>query len=288
MDNNEKEQKPLYVVTGATDSMGSVIARRLAQQGQAVVMACYDKEKADGMAAQLSVETRNADITALHLDLGSFGSVKQFVASLKAMQRPVACLVNNASYISRHSEVSPDGYEKVVQVNFLSTVLLTLLVRPLMSSGSHIVFSTPLPSSYISIPYEFPKENSFMPIAAFAQSKYALSLFGIYLSTVLRTSQISINGVDAGIFNLSRVRMNRFFSRMDLSLRRHDGSGTTNKGIEAVMRAIGSTDTGFIFKSNGSQIKASTLLRNREVFIKLCNDTMRLMKTIINDSEPQQ
>ena len=44
------------------------------------------------------------------------------------------------------------------------------------------------------------------------------------------------------------------------------------------MRAIESTDTGFIFKGSERQIKISTILKNREVFIKLCNDTMRLIK----------
>ena len=56
----------------------------------------------------------------------------------------------------------------------------------------------------------------------------------------------------------------------------------TEKGAQAMMRAINSSDTGFIFKGADKQIKASTLLKNREVFIKLCNDTMRIMKKQIN------
>lgn len=289
MDKNDKAQKPLYIITGATDALGAVITRRLAQQGLPIIMACYNIDKATKMANQLSVETRNPDITAIHLDLGSFASVKQFVAALKALDRPVACLVNNASYISRRSEVSPDGYEKVVQVNFLSTVLLTLLVKPLMAEGQgHIVFGTPLQRSLVSIPYEFPQVNSFMPIAAFAQSKMALSLFSIYLSTVLRTSQIKVNGVDAGLLNLSRLRLSRWLDQFDISLPRHDGTGATHKGADTVLRAIGSGDTGFIFKANGTQVKTSTLLRNRQVFVKLCNDTMRLMKQIIDQPAEQQ
>lgn len=277
MDNNEKALKPLYVVTGATDPVGAVITRRLAQQGLPVVMACYNIEKATTMATQLSVETRNADVTALHLDLGSFSSVRQFVDDLKALGRPVACLVNNASYLSSRSELSPDGYEKVVQVNFLSTVLLTLLVKPLMREGQgHIVFGTPLQHSIISIPYEFPAVNNFVPLTSFTQSKLALSLFSIYLSTVLRTSQISVNGADVGMLNLGRLRLNRWLDRFNLKHANID----SQKGADAWMRAIGSVDTGFIFKSSGAQVKASTLLRNREVFIKLCNDTMRLMKQL--------
>ena len=44
------------------------------------------------------------------------------------------------------------------------------------------------------------------------------------------------------------------------------------------MRALESSDTGFIFKGLDRQMKTSSLLKNREVFIKLCNDTMRIIK----------
>ena len=114
-----------------------------------------------------------------------------------------------------------------------------------------------------------------MPIAAYAQSKMALSLFSIYLSTVLRTQHVAVNSVDSGLVNLSKLGMNRFISRFRF-ISNH--TGNLENGAKAMMRAIGSTDTGFIFKSGNKQIKASSLLRNREVFIKLCNDTMRVLK----------
>ncbi len=279
---NDKKQagKPLYIITGATDAMGSVITRQLAQQGKAIVMACYNVEKARELARETTVRTLNQDITVLRLDLGSFAGVKEFVQDLKSLNRPVAALINNASYISRHSEKSPDGYEKLVQVNFLSTVLLTLLVNPLMQEGSSVLFSTSLSRHLVSLPYEFPAVNNFMPIAAFAQSKLALSLFSIYLSTVLRTKRIAVNSVDPGLVNLSLVRVNRFFDRLDLHMDRYN---RTESGAKVIMRALKSSDSGFIFKGENKQIKSSNLLKNREVFIKLCNDTMRIMKKQIDD-----
>ena len=279
-ENNTQAQKPLYIITGATDAMGSMITQQLAEQGKAVVMACYNIERARTLAQELTIKTLNKDITPLHLDLGSFEGVKNFVRDLKALNRPVAALVNNASYISRHSEKSPDGYEKLVQVNFLSTVLLTLLVKPLMQEDAGVIYSTSLSRHLVSLPYEFPAVNNFMPIAAFAQSKLALSLFSIYLSTVLRAQRIRVNSVDPGLINLSLVRVNRFFDRFDLHMESHNRS---ESGAKVVMRAIKSSDTGFIFKSGNKQIKTTSLLKNREVFIKLCNDTMRIMKKHIDE-----
>lgn len=279
---NDKNQvaKPLYIITGATDAMGRNITRQLAQQGKALVMACYNEKRAHELAREITVKALNQDITVLHLDLGSFAGVKDFVKKLKSLNRPVAALINNASYISRRSEKSPDGYEKLVQVNFLSTILLTQLVIPLMKEDSKVLFTTSLSRHLVSLPYEFPAVNNFMPIAAFAQSKLALSLFSIYLSTVLRTKHIGVNSVDPGLMNLSLVRVNRFFDRFDLHM---DLRNRSESGAKVMMRALKSSDTGFIFKGEDKQIKTSNLLKNREVFIKLCNDTMRIMKKHINE-----
>ena len=87
----------LYVITGATDTMGRVISRRLAAQGKPIVMACFNVEKSREFARQLVESTGNTDITTLHLDLGSFASVKSFVRELESLGRPVRTLINNAS-----------------------------------------------------------------------------------------------------------------------------------------------------------------------------------------------
>ena len=132
---------PVYIVTGATDNMGSVITRRLASQGKAVVLACRDVEKARQFAEEVSKQTRNKDLTALQLDLSSFAQVKDFVERLKALHRPIAALINNAGTLPRHSKISPDGYEHAIQVNFLSTVLLSMMVRCLCLSVSFMCLS---------------------------------------------------------------------------------------------------------------------------------------------------
>ena len=117
------QEKPLYIVTGSTDSMGSVITRKLAEQGKAVLLASRDLQKAEAYAAQLRTVTRNKDITCLQLDLNSFALVNDFVTRLRALNRPIAALVNNAGLLPRRSVISPDGFEHAVQVNYLSTVL---------------------------------------------------------------------------------------------------------------------------------------------------------------------
>lgn len=273
---NDTKSKPLYIITGATDSIGSVVAKRLAAQGKALLLASFDTEKCQHFAKELTVSTLNSDIFCLHLNLSTFAGVKAFVASVKALNRPIAALINNASYISRHSELSPDGYEKIIQVNFLSTVLLSELMIPLLGEGSKIIFSSSLSRRFVSLPYEFPAVSNFIPVTAFGQSKLALSLFSIYMSTVLRGKHISVNCADLGLFNRSILSLGHWLGNINSSIAQL--LPNVNDGASALMRAIESTDTGFIFKGSERQIKISTILKNREVFIKLCNDTMRLIK----------
>ena len=272
---DSQNSAPIYIITGATDSTGTLISKRLAEQGKPLVLACFNELKGNEFAAKLSQTTLNNAISYIHLNLNSFAGVKEFVDKIKALNRPVAALINNASYISRHSEPSPDGYEKIVQVNFLSTVLLTLLMVPLMQEESHIIFSTSLSRKLVSLPYEFPAVNSFIPPTAYAQSKLALTLMSIYISTVLRTKRILVNCVNPGIIGVGMARMSKWLEPIsDYYNFTHDPKG----GAVAVIRALESADTGFIFKGSDTQVKTTTYLKNREVFIRLCNDTMRLLK----------
>ena len=277
MDTNAKSL-PLYVVTGATGAMGKVISKRIASQGKSLVLACRDVEKGEKLARELRSSTMCKDIIVMHLDLSSFARVKAFVAELSELNRPVAALINNSAVLSRRRKTSVDGYEYTIQVNFLSTVLLSMLVVPLFGeSGGRIVMTTSLMRNFTSLPYEFPAVNNFVPLTTFAQSKLALTLFSIYMSTTLRTRHVTVNCADPGLINAGMLTLSHWFDK----LRDHVGQTLIHNpedGAIAAMRALESSDTGFIFKGLDRQIKTSSLLKNREVFIKLCNDTMRIIK----------
>ncbi len=280
-DNSIKDQttvKPLYVVTGATGAMGRVISKRLAAQDKALILACRDMEKGEKLVKDLKEITSNNDITAMHLDLSSFARVKAFVAELSELKRPIAALINNSAVLTRRRKTSVDGYELTIQVNFLSTVLLSMLLVPMFQEkGGRIVMTTSLMRNFTSLPYEFPAVNNFVPLTTFAQSKLALTLFSIYMSTTLRTRHVNVNCADPGLINAGMLTLSHWFDK----LRDHVGQTLIHNpedGAIAAMRALESSDTGFIFKGLDRQVKTSSLLKNREVFIKLCNDTMRIIK----------
>ncbi len=280
MTDNDKQmleqEKPLYIVTGSTDSMGSVITRKLAEQGKAVLLASRDLQKAEAYAAQLRTVTRNKDITCLQLDLNSFALVNDFVKRLRALNRPIAALVNNAGLLPRRSVISPDGFEHAVQVNYLSTVLLSMKVYPLIQEEGSIILSTSVSRRFVTLPYEFPAVSHFTPWGAYAQSKLALTLFSIYMSSVMKTRRVAVNCVNPGLLKAGALAMSRWIDRVPDTLMR--GIPSPEAGVVPTMRALESKDTGYLFSGADKQVKTSTMLKNREMFIRVCNDTMRILK----------
>ena len=284
MTDNDKvldaDVKPLYIVTGSTDSMGSVITRKLAEQGKAVLLASRDIQKAENYATQLRKVTRNKDITCLQLDLNSFELVNDFVARLRALNRPVAALINNAGLLPRRSEISPNGFEHAVQVNYLSTVLLSMQVYPLIEEGGSIILSTSVSRHFVSLPYEFPAVSHFTPWGAYAQSKLALTLFSIYMSSVMKTRRVAVNCVNPGLLKSGALAMSRWMDRVPDYLSRNIPS--PEAGVVPTFRALDSTETGYLFSGADKKVKTSTMLKNREMFIRVCNDTMRILKEHIS------
>jgi len=278
MTENKQQPQGLYIVTGATDSVGSLITQRLAQLGKPVLLASRNIDKAEIYATQLRKETGNEDISCMQLDLNSFDLVNDFVKRLKALNRPVRALINNASTLSRQSSISPDGYEHVVQVNFLSTVLLSLQVYPIIEEGGSIIMSTYVTRDVygLTLPYEFPAVSHFTQIGAFAQSKLALALFSIYMSSTMMTRRVRVNCVNPGLLKTSVLTLHRWLDRAADYL--VSWIPSPQAGADPTMRALESNETGFIFTGHDRQVKTTTMLRNREMFIRLCNDTMRIMR----------
>ena len=84
------------VVTGASDALWTVIARRLAAAGAEVVMPVRTAEKGERAAASIRAAVPGALVRVAALDLSRLDSVAALVADLHAEGDPVHLLVNNA------------------------------------------------------------------------------------------------------------------------------------------------------------------------------------------------
>ncbi|KMO36239.1 hypothetical protein VQ02_15710 [Methylobacterium variabile] len=111
------------IVTGSGGGLGEAIARRLAEEGAAIVVADRDADLGEGVAALL--RGAGLEAVALATDVGDAGSVDALFAATLARYGRLDILVNNAGIAGLHRFLDqPLGdWERVLRVNLTGTFL---------------------------------------------------------------------------------------------------------------------------------------------------------------------
>src|SRR5580698_8914450 len=123
----------LAIVTGANSGIGYYTALELARAGAQVIVACRNEAK--GRTATANINAVAPGLAVFEkLDLSSLASVRDFAARVKETHGKLDILVNNAGVMGLPKrQVTVDGFEMQLGVNFLGHFLLTaLLLQRLM------------------------------------------------------------------------------------------------------------------------------------------------------------
>lgn len=131
-----------YIVTGANTGLGYECAKHLVRMRAGRVIMAVRNTKAGEDAARVieaSSEVRSTssgsndkktDLQVWHLDLAKYDSVKAFVARVeKDLDRVDAVIENAAVAVEKWTE-GEEGWDLIMTVNLLSTMLLTMLLVP--------------------------------------------------------------------------------------------------------------------------------------------------------------
>jgi len=169
------------IVTGANVGIGYETAKDLANRGARVILACRNKDKGTKAVQQIIAETENKEVELIMLDLASFQSVKDFVKEANMKLDKVDILVNNAAMPPLDNPVlSGDNYDLILQSNFFSQFLLTVLLKNLMkrSDEPRIVNNSSMAAILLkSIDYSKIKKGVPYETTAYQLSKFMLCLF---------------------------------------------------------------------------------------------------------------
>ncbi|KAI0697251.1 short-chain dehydrogenase [Cytidiella melzeri] len=116
------------LVVGANAGIGLEAAKHFARMGLArVILACRSEERGQ-KAAELIAKEINFKADVELLDLSSFESVTALAKRLNG--EPIDILVANAAVALPEYVPTKDGWEQSLQVNHLSTALLSFLLVP--------------------------------------------------------------------------------------------------------------------------------------------------------------
>lgn len=260
-----EHNKGAYLLTGATGAIGKEIADYLAAQGEPIILACRNTQKAETLKRELQTKHKKCkSINVVELDLSSERSVRQCVEDIKSLlildivhtetseqqyyKSRLNGIINNAGIMNRRFITDDSGCEHTMRVNYLNTMLLNELLKSEIADNGTIVFTTSL-TRFLhrrkDYPTTFPK-NKFSQLGTYGKSKRMITEYARRLSEELRPLNIRVNCADPGIVNSEMIRMQRWYDCLaDIIFRPFIRS--PHNGAKPTIRAIKSSTTGLIY-----------------------------------------
>ncbi|KAK4495905.1 hypothetical protein PRZ48_013173 [Zasmidium cellare] len=126
------------IVTGANIGLGLECCRQLlGLQLSHLILAVRSTEKGEAAALELRKKYAKAKIEVWILDLESYDSVQAFARRAdKELTRLDMAILNAGMMTFKFGLVKGTGHETMVQVNYLSNALLSLLLLPALRKGA--------------------------------------------------------------------------------------------------------------------------------------------------------
>jgi NAD(P)-dependent dehydrogenase (short-subunit alcohol dehydrogenase family) len=189
------------LITGSTDGVGKLVARRLAESGARVLLHGRSAEKGEAVLREIRAAVGRDSGERLEYfrgDLASLAEVRQLAEAVLQRHRRIDILINNAGIGSgprgkERREMSVDGYELRFAVNYLAPFLLTHLLLPAIidSAPARIVNV----SSIGQAPIDFDNvmlEHDYDGWQAYRQSKLAQIMFTMDLAEQLKSRHVDV------------------------------------------------------------------------------------------------
>ncbi|RYP46289.1 hypothetical protein DL768_007481 [Monosporascus sp. mg162] len=121
------------IITGANSGLGFEAARQVLQLGlRRLILAVRSQNGGDVAAKKLTEEYPEAEIRVWIVDLADYDSVINFANRCKDLGRLDFVILNAAVQLTSFIRNEKTGHEMTLQTNYLSTVLLVLLLARVM------------------------------------------------------------------------------------------------------------------------------------------------------------
>ena len=222
------------IITGANKGIGLAVAKDLIAKNYQVILACRDTAK-----GKMAEEFLGSNAVFLELDLSKPSSINHFVNQINSEYSEIDVLYNNAGLIYRDFELTEEGYESMIAVNYFGSFRLALmLLENLHRRSGRIVQVTSL-SMYLARTFnlsDLHSKDSFSPSTRYNFTNLLRSMFAIELENKLKKTSISVSAVHPGV---TKSRQSRPYEVKKIKKSFYTYFSTNiNTGIAPIIRAI--------------------------------------------------
>ncbi|KAF2260779.1 NAD(P)-binding protein [Lojkania enalia] len=205
------------VITGANAGLGEECASQMLELNLShLIIAVRRVNSGEEVAATLKKAHPDAKIDVWALDMLSYESIQAFAEKCKTLPG-LDIAILNAGVNKLEPKFASTGHEETFQVNYLSTVLLAILLLPILSNKEHRKLQEPGRLAFIGSGLAniagFPERNAVPIIPAFddlskwnvqfAMDRYSttkalLHVLTLKLSEIVSSDDVIINNPDPG------------------------------------------------------------------------------------------
>lgn len=189
------------MITGANSGIGKATALSLARMGMTVVLVCRNLSKGEAAQAEIQAASGNPNIDLLLVDLSSQAEVRRLAQEFRSRYSHLHVLINNAGVALSRRQVTRDGIETVLAVNYLAPFLLTSLLLDMLKASA--------PARVVNVAGDYHRkatidfddlmsERDYNGMRANNQAKLALVLFTYELARQLEGTGVTANCLHPG------------------------------------------------------------------------------------------
>lgn len=189
------------LLTGATDGIGRLAAQDFARAGHSLVLHGRNQAKLAQTLADIRQQVPQARLEGQLADLASLAEVRRLAQILRTQAAGFDVIIHNAGLgigaVEAGRQLSADGHELLLAVNYLAPVLLTRLLQPHLRDGVRLLNVASIGQRELDFD-NLMLAQDFEPWRAYRQSKLALIMWSFDLARELAPRQIDVVALHPG------------------------------------------------------------------------------------------
>lgn len=212
------------IITGANSGIGKAAARKFAEEGHTVIMACRNLKKSLPARDEVVKVSAGGRVVLEELDMSSFNSIRSFCATMKNDYKQLDTLIHNAAYFN-HGEgyrLSPDGIELTFATNLFGPFLMTRLLKDMLAAsddpgilhaGSNIIkhfFNPAVEIPFDNLQGEYRQTRPHSVYVNYRNSKMALLMLTFRMAEKFNKDGIRVNSLQINGARMSKETLGKF------------------------------------------------------------------------------